>query len=564
MRLRGLAFALQIAFTLSIIMGASSTGARAEIDTTCKENLNSQVPRFLAGSEPANDNPLFSLLRLCGDKTALGALLEALTHSVPGHEPIEIAGAVEAALASPELAGDPTATELIVERFGAVGDPDARASLAYLLGWRDAAPALIGILRDDSAPQVRAAAAVALRNCKPPPDFSGLWRAARSDPDQPTRARAYQTLDRFGQVRTADELLAASRNQTDAANTGRFLGRWLAASKVPGEQTAAILAHLAEHTGSSEASGALAEIFDALQAQRPSLVAMAATPPAPPMPPGSSPSIRMAPLRSLPIAVTTPPETDLQRALYARHEQITRAAIAQFAASRDMQEDAARGAIDCALAVNRCDAAGCERLNEMLGATDRMIPPLALEASHDISSKVGALYFVRRHRQYALIFSLAFLVAFAASTAGFARARARLLAIGIGWLLILIVATVLQFTSGADIGVRVWPPLRLWPATALGSVIVTLLIAVAVTLACDRKWLLLAALIFGEITWWVLPMLLTADGITMKMQHYSRGEDWLPFMLAIFMVIGGPLLTLAVSGAAWRIQGMLLPRSAES
>ena len=188
------------------------------------------------------------------------------------------------------------------------------------------------------------------------PGFRGaLARAAKLDPDRHVRAEAYQTLDRLGQVRTADELLAASRAQTDATSTGRFLRGWLKAKKVPEEETAETLARLAEHTGSNEASGALSGIFTALESQPEGLVTMSVTPPAPPIPSGPSPATRMALIQSLPMAVAKPGENELQRALYRRRERITHAAIAQFATSKDMQEDTARIAIGSALAVNRCD-----------------------------------------------------------------------------------------------------------------------------------------------------------------------------------------------------------------
>jgi hypothetical protein len=419
-------------------------------------------------------------------------------------------------------------------------------------------------LSSDPDPYVRAAAAVSLRNCKTAPDFSALWRAAKLDLDPHVRAEAYQTLDRWGQVRTADELLAASRAQTDATSTGRFLRRRLEAKKVPEEETAETLARLAEHTGSSEASGALSGIFTALQSPPAGPVTLSVPPPAPPLPSGLSPSTRMALIQSLPMTVAKPGESELQRALYRRHDRITRAAIAQFAASKDMQEDAARIAINSALAVNRCDRSGCERLDEILRATDRMDRPLALEASHDISNQVGALYFARRYRQYALRFSLAFLIIVAMLIAGFARRSGELFAIGAGWLLILAPAAALQFSSGPIMGVSVWPPPGQWPATALGSVTATLVVAVAVTLAWGRKWRVLAALIAGEVTWWLALSLFAAYGLTLTMQHYSNDEDWLPFILAVVMPVGAPMLTLVVSATAWNVQRMLLSGTGES
>jgi hypothetical protein len=93
-------------------------------------------------------------------------------------------------------------------------------------------------------------------------------------------------------------------------------------------------------------------------------------------------------------------------------------------------------------------------------------------------------------------------------------------------------------------GVSVWPPLGLWLATVLGSITATLLVAVAATLVFGRKRLVPVALIAGEHGWWLVPSLLATYGVTLKMQHYSRDEDWLPFMLALLMVVGGPLLTL--------------------
>jgi len=39
-------------------------------------------------------------------------------------------------------------------------------------------------------------------------------------------------------------------------------------------------------------------------------------------------------------------------------------------------------------------------------------------------------------------------------------------------------------------------------------------------------------------------MTIAACGITLRMEHYSPDEDWLPFLLQVFMIIGGPLMTL--------------------
>ena len=555
--------ALRIVFTSVILFGACSGDLLAQTDSACKASLRSLLQRFLAAGEPYNDNPLDSALSQCGDKTALSALLDALARPNPAREPHAIIGAVEAALRSPGLARDAAATQLIIDRFRAVRDDGARASLSYLLGMRDAARALNRILSSDPSPYVRGAAAVSLRNCKTTPDFVALWRAAKLDSDRHVRAEAFQTLDRWGQVRTADEQLAASRAQTDATSTGRFLRGWLKAKKVPEEETAETLVRLAEHTGSNEASGALSVIFMALQSPPVGPVVMSVTPPALPMPSGPSPAARLALIQPLPIAVAKPGENELQRALYQRRSRITRAAIAQFAASKAMQEDDAHIAIDSALAVNRCDRSGCERLDEILRATDRMEPALALEASHDISNQVGALYFARRHRQYALWFAVLFVVAVAMLIAGFARGGGRLFTIGAGWLLILAPAALLQFSSGPIMGVSVWPPPGQWPATALGSVTAALLVAVAVTLMWGRKRLVLAALIAGELSWWLELSLLAAYGITLKMQHYSS-DDLLPFMLAFVMPVGAPLLTVAVSAMASMVQQMLQSRFVES
>jgi HEAT repeats len=553
----------RIAFTLIILLTACRAHSLAETDTACSARVQSMLPRFLAVAGPFDENLLSSSLEKCGDMAALTALLDALAQPVIVREALEVEGAVEAVLRSPQLARDPAATRSLVDRFGAVRNSGARAALSYLLGRRDAAPALSRILHDDPAPEVRAAAAVSLRNCKTPPDFAALWRAAKIDPDRYVRAVAYQTLDHFGQLRTADDFLAASRAQIDAASTGRFLRSWLKARRVPDKETAETLTRLSEHTGSGEASGALYEIFAALQPPPEGLFALVVTPPAPPLPlTPSGPA--MAPIVSAPIAAPKPEESELQRALYLRHERITRAAIAQFAASAAMQEDVAGGAIDCALAINRCGPSECQPLAELLRDTDRMAPPMALEASHDISSRVGALYSARRHYQYGLAFLLAFLMVAAMLVAGYARISRRLFAIGAGWLLILSAAALLQFSSGPIMGVSVWSPLGLWPATALGSVTVTLLLAVAVALACGPKLLAPAALVGGELSWWLVLILLSAAGLDMKMQHYSRDEDWFPFMLALFMVVGGPSLTLAISRTAWTIQQMVLPRPLES
>jgi hypothetical protein len=90
------------------------------------------------------------------------SLLEARARPVPGREPLEITGAIQAAQRSPDLARDAGATDLIVERFAAVRNPGAGTSLIDLLGWRDAEPALGRIRRDDRAVEARAAAVALL------------------------------------------------------------------------------------------------------------------------------------------------------------------------------------------------------------------------------------------------------------------------------------------------------------------------------------------------------------------------------------------------------------------
>src|SRR5260370_8874554 len=96
--------------------------------------------------------------------------------------------------------------------------------------------------------------------------------------------------------------------------------------------------------------------------------------------PGQSQAPVMAPIKSIPIAPADPEDTELQRALYRRSERITRAGLAQFAASKNLQEDAARIAIDCALAVNRCDQSHCEHLTNLFRSTYRMHCPRPLPA----------------------------------------------------------------------------------------------------------------------------------------------------------------------------------------
>jgi hypothetical protein len=162
-----------------------------------------------------------------------------------------------------------------------------------------------------------------------------------------------------------------------------------------------------------------------------------------------------------------------------------------------------------------------------------------------------------------IVFSLASLVAVAALVAGFVRRRERTFAIGAGMLLMVAATAALQLTSGPIWGVSVWPPPYLWPATALGSIAATLTVAVPVTLACGQNRLVPAALIAGEIGWWFVPSVLAAAGLTLRMQHYSSDEDWLPFLLAIFMLVGGPILTLMFSAAAWGIERIVLPQPLE-
>jgi hypothetical protein len=166
-----------------------------------------------------------------------------------------------------------------------------------------------------------------------------------------------------------------------------------------------------------------------------------------------------------------------------------------------------------------------------------------------IAAMPGAGYAALRRRQYMRAFNIAAAVLAVLLIISWLSAGPAANAVVIAALCTLAAGALLQFYSTGPYA-QSWPPLRLWPATFVGDATLTMLVASIIALqAGSGRQRAVIAIAAAEALWWLIPAVLAAAGITLQMQHYNAGYD---FVLLLAPIAGA----LAIPFAAWAIEGL--------
>ncbi len=226
------------------------------------------------------------------------------------------------------------------------------------------------------------------------------------------------------------------------------------------------------------------------------------------------------------------------------------AALNRFAHSAALDEAAARIALSAFAAAYGCgERAQCAAAPRILRTTDHLPAQLAIEASTMIAAMPGAGYAALRRRQYMRAFTIAAAVLAVLLIISWLSAGPAANAVVIAALCTLAAGALLQFYSTGPYA-QSWPPLRLWPATFVGDATLTMLVASIIALqAGSGRQRAVIAIVAAETLWWLIPAVLAAAGITLKMQHYSAAYD---FVLWLAPIAGA----LPIPFAAWAIEGL--------
>jgi len=246
----------------------------------------------------------------------------------------------------------------------------------------------------------------------------------------------------------------------------------------------------------------------------------------------------------------------MRKALMPQRAVIARAALGRFAASAALDEDAARIAFVAFAAASGCDAGGqCPDVGRILTAIDRLPAPLATEASAMLAAIPSSGYVNQRWRQYLAALTVAVAILLVALAVSFVLGWRGLTAATIAGICALGLGAVLQFYAAGTTALS-WPPLKVWPATFIGVVALTTLIAALIGLAAGRGLRrALAAIVAAEVLWWVVPEALTATGVAVRMQHYRVTDDIVVMIAPIAGAFAVPFAAWATAGLAAALAG---------
>jgi hypothetical protein len=281
--------------------------------------------------------------------------------------------------------------------------------------------------------------------------------------------------------------------------------------------------------------------------------ALVLAPSAPPLPDSRS-SAAMTAVTAIPTRAPTSADP-LNVALRGRRARISAAAFGWYSRSGALDESIARAALDGLLAANDCRRTSCPSMARILSATDRLPSNLAYEAGVVVGLAAPAEYVAFRRRQFAA-WSAWIIAALAAGVIFAVRKRMpRLLGTLVVVIGALLVGGAVQFLGAGLLGASGWVAPSLWPATLTGNLALALIIAAPIAMISDQ-WPVRAALalVSAEIAWWAIPIIVAGLGMTLRMPHYSAGEDFTPLIGFVAGAMFAPLLAWALASVSSQVR----------
>jgi hypothetical protein len=151
----------------------------------------------------------------------------------------------------------------------------------------------------------------------------------------------------------------------------------------------------------------------------------------------------------------------------------------------------------------------------------------------------------RRRSEYAAAFAISAGILLIAIVIALALRHRPAAAAGIAALAALGMGTLLQFTASKGLPMFLWPPPHLWLGTfAANFMLAVMFAAVGGTMLRPGMRRVMGSIVIAEVSWWGIPALAGAAGLTLSIARQRMDVDWLVF-------VGTAVGAVAAPAAGW-------------
>jgi hypothetical protein len=166
----------------------------------------------------------------------------------------------------------------------------------------------------------------------------------------------------------------------------------------------------------------------------------------------------------------------------------------------------------------------------------------------------------RRRREYARAFAISAAILVIAIVIALALRHRPAASAGIAALAALGIGTLLQFTASKGLPMFLWPPPHLWLGTfAANFMLAVMFAAVGGTMLRPGMRRVMGTIVIAEITWWGVPALAGAAGLTLSIARQRMDMDWLVFVGTAVGAVAAPAAGWATASLAAALAERMIP-----
>jgi hypothetical protein len=166
----------------------------------------------------------------------------------------------------------------------------------------------------------------------------------------------------------------------------------------------------------------------------------------------------------------------------------------------------------------------------------------------------------RRRYEYAAAFELSAAILLIAIMLAFALRHRASAAAGMAALAALGMGALLQFSASRGLPMLLWPPPHLWLGTFAANFMLAVMFAgVGGTMLRPGMRRVLGAIVIAEISWWAVPGLAGAAGLTLSIARQQMDMDWLVFLGTAVGAVAAPAAGWATASLAAALAERITP-----
>jgi hypothetical protein len=169
----------------------------------------------------------------------------------------------------------------------------------------------------------------------------------------------------------------------------------------------------------------------------------------------------------------------------------------------------------------------------------------------------------RRRYEYAAAFEVSAAILLLAIIIAFTLRHRATAAAGIAALAALGMGALLQFTASKGLPMLLWPPPHLWLGTFAANFMLAVMFAgVGGTMLRPGTRRVMGSILIAEISWWAVPALAGAAGLTLGIARQRMDMDWLVFLGTAVGAVAAPAAAWATASLATALAERIAPRRA--